>query len=296
MKRFNLSTIKARITVRKIIVKILYTLDNIANYKEKDSVYDKKSILEIAKHSMNFYVNSLTKRTKLNDDKVLISSIYTVNKEIDDTIFYIDINKISGYEGSYYYTNKAPLSRTASQVLSKKNLKVEDSYLYEFFNFFQPRNYGELYELEEKNNLYKLSSNKIFMPWLHEKPTNQFKSGMFGPKHKSAIRHRLIRLKNIIYNIKKYGYIPTENDIIKGYIAILGNDYSFIITSGHHRVAVLKALNKENPKNYNLIGVKYDQKRVKYRYVDDKKIREWPGIKSGYTNIVDSLEMYSKFF
>ena len=31
-----------------------------------------------------------------------------------------------------------------------------------------------------------------------------------------------------------------EEDSIEGYIAILNNDYRFVITAGHHRVAVLK--------------------------------------------------------
>tara|TARA_B100000401_G_C52382966_1_gene520454 strand:- start:178 stop:585 length:408 start_codon:yes stop_codon:yes gene_type:complete len=134
------------------------------------------------------------------------------------------------------------------------------------------------------------------MPWLHKAPLPIFNAGVFGPKHNSAIKHRLIRLKNIIHNINLFGYLPTEEDSIKGYIAILDKNYRFVITAGHHRVAVLKALNTINPKKYNLITVKFDTKRVKYKIVDNKEVKDWPGVKSGFVDIKDSLEIYRKYF
>ena len=85
----------------------------------------------------------------------------------------------------------------------------------------------------------------------------------------------MIRLRNIIENIELYGYLPTLEDSIEGYIAILNNDYRFVITAGHHRVAVLKALNKQNPEKYNFISVKYDLKRLKFNVVNNKEICEW---------------------
>ena len=168
--------------------------------------------------------------------------------------------------------------------------------MFDFYENFQPKNYGELYNLSKDNNLYGLNSTTIFMPWIHEFPKEGIHAGVFGPKDKSSIKHRLLRLKNIIYNIKLYGYIPTEEDSIEGYIAIFDNDYRFVITGGHHRVTVLKALNNLNLTNYNLMNVKYDLKRVNYRIVNNKEIDYWPGVRSGYINKKDGLELYLKYF
>ena len=283
--------------IRRIVVKLIVIIDKKTNSNKKNSVYDKKTILEIFKHYLNFYESYLPRIYKLNKYKPLyITEIYSINKEIGNSIFLIDIKKFSGYEGSYYFDDHSPLTKTAIQLINNKNLKIEDSYLFDFFKKFQPKKYGDLYNLSAKNKLFNLSSNTIFMPWLHEVPISGFHSGVFGPKHKSAIKHRILRLKNIIHNINLYGYIPTEDDSIEGYIAILDRDYRFVITSGHHRVAVLKAINHLNSKKYNLVSVKYDLKRVKYRNVNNKEIEIWPGIKSGYIDSKDSLELYENYF
>ena len=283
--------------IRRLFVKLIVKIQNLTKNNKVDSVFDKRSNLEIFKHHLNFYKSYLPERSNINQEKLIEdASIYSINKEMDNSLFLVDIKKFTGYEGSYYFDEDSPLTNTAIQLIQKRRLKIEDSYLYKFFLEFQPKTYGELYELSNKNKLFNLSSNTIFMPWIHDSPLSIFHAGVFGPKHKSGVKHRLIRLRNIIENIELYGYLPTLEDSIEGYIAILNNDYRFVITAGHHRVAVLKALNKQNPEKYNFISVKYDLKRLNFNVVNNKEICEWPGIKSGFIDIDDSLEFYRKYF
>jgi len=283
--------------IRRSIIKLILIIQKL-NYKKINSVYDKSSILELSKHYLNVYTSYLPKRSNENYKEFIEDlSIYSINDEIKDSLFLVDIKKFAGYEGSYYLEKDSPLIKTAMQLIDNKYLKVEESYLFDFFKKFKPRNYGELYNLSDQNKLYDLSSNNIFMPWLHKEPIGGYNPRMFGPKHKSAIRHRLLRLKNLIYNINLYGYIPTEEDSIEGYVAILNNDYRFVITAGHHRVTVLKVLNKLNSDNFKLVTVKYDTKRLNsITSVNNREIENWPGIKSGYVDIEDSLELYKKYF
>ena len=283
---------------RKLIIKLILRIEKVINPKKQSSNYERKTLLELSKHYLNFYKSYLSIRLKHNKQKSLKNlSIYSINKEMGNSLFLIDIKKFTGYEGSYYLDNRSPLTMTAMQIIDNRYLKAEDSYLFDFFNKFQPRNYGEIYNLSNKNKLYNLSPNNIFMPWLHGEPIGGCNPGMFGPKHISAIRHRLLRLKNLIHNINLYGYIPSEDDIVEGYIAILDNDYRFVITAGHHRITVLKALNNLNPDNFNLVTVKYDLKRSNnHTSVNSKEINSWPGIKSGYVNAEDALELYKTFF
>jgi len=293
-KNFNFIIINL---FRRLIVKLIIKIQNLTKNKKVDSVFDRSSYLEIFKHNLNLYKSYLPKRSNVNQKELIESTnIYSIDKDMGNSLFLVDINKFTGYEGSYYFDKNSPFTNTVIQLIQNRSLKIEDSYLYKFFLEFQPTTYGELYNLSNKNKLFNLSSNTIFMPWLHDSPLSIFHSGVFGPKHKSAVKHRLIRLRNIIDNIGLYGYLPTLEDTIEGYIAILNNDYRFVITAGHHRVAVLRALNKQNPESYNFISVKYDLKRLKVNVVNNKEISEWPGIKSGFVDIADSLELYEKYF
>ena len=68
-----------------------------------------------------------------------------------------------------------------------------------------------------------------FKPWINNVIDNSFiRKGLFGPIEHNEVEHRLIRLKNIFKNIKKFGYVPSDKDIIKGYILKSDNDYRFL--------------------------------------------------------------------
>ena len=105
-----------------------------------------------------------------------------------------------------------------------------------------------------------------------------------------------MRLKNLINNIKEFGYIPSPKDIIEGYILLKNDDFRFVITAGHHRVSVLTAMYITNILDDKLISVKYDTSRIKVKIVKENDVQNWFGVKSGFLTAKDALEMFGSYF
>lgn len=167
------------------------------------NILDKKSEKELLKHQKNYFKDQLNNRDNIKN-KFKIDNITLTND-----FFLINIKKFSGFEGCfYYYSGHNPLVNTTKQLLNQHNLKPEDSYLFTYYNQFQPKTYGQVYNLNPKNKLHQLKSTDYFHPWIHPIPTNIFRGGLFGPKDISIVKLRLIRLQNLINNCicqgKKY--------------------------------------------------------------------------------------------
>ena len=255
-------------------------------------IFDIKSEEELKRHESNWYKSKLTNRKK----NVIIQKFTNDNIIVSKEMFLVNIKKLSGFEGSYYFNGKDPLVNTALQMIKNDNMDIKDTFLYNYYENFQPKTYGEVYYLNKNNKLHELESTNFFLPWFHKNPTNTFRAGIFGPKDFTSVKHRIIRIKNLINNIKEYGYIPSDNDIIEGYILLKDNDFRFIITAGHHRVAVLTALYMNNNVEYENIEVKYDIKRINVKIVDENNVCSWPGVESNYLSQYDALEMFNQFF
>ena len=212
-------------------------------------ILDKKSEEELEKHKNNFYLETIESRT----DILEINNIDIFNPLVDNIVFKVNIKKFSSIDGSYYYSGNDPLVNTSKELLKSKteNISYNESYLYKYYNAFQPKTHGEVFNLKKENKLHTIESTNTFYPWIHEIPTNKFRAGLFGPKDITNVKHRIIRLKNIINNIEAFGYIPSKNDIVTGYILLKKDDYRFLITGGHHRVAVMTAMNMLNKELFN---------------------------------------------
>ena len=231
------------------------------------------------------------------DGKKAIVGLSKYGIDINNQLFNVDINKFTGFDGYYTFNGDAPLFKSALEIYKEPNIKIEDSYLYYFYNYFQPKNYGELYNLNLSNSLYKISSFLQFKPWINSYIDKKIISkGLFGPCELIDIEHRLIRLKNLIKNIREFGYIPSEKDIVKGYILRSKDDFRFLITSGHHRIAVLKAINYFYPEKYNSVKVAFEEKRSSLKFVDEKDIEKWPAVSNNFCSKKDALEFFNKFF
>ena len=254
-------------------------------------ILDKKTTHELNKHRSNIYKSCLINRPTMMLDKE-----FTMNNIINNNnCFLVNITKFSGFEGHYYFNKNDPLVNTALQLLENINLKLEESYLFNYYQNFQPKTCGDLYKLNLNNKLHNIKSTTFFHPWIHSKPTTQFRAGLFGPKDITNVEHRILRLKNLINNINEFGYSPIDKDIIEGYILQKNDDFRFVITGGHHRVAVLTAMYQKN-KKYELIQVKYDTERVRIKIIKENDVLNWPGVKSGYLNENDAIEMFNKYF
>lgn len=258
-----------------------------------NNILDKKPKDQLIKHKNNFYRSKLINRNIIHYESC---EPFTLKNK--DLYFKVNIKNFTGFEGNKYYTKNNPLVNTAIQLINNKDLNDNDSYLFNYFNIFQPKTYGEVYYLNKDNKLHELESTNHFHPWIHKLPTNTFRAGLFGPKDITNVEIRLIRLKNIINNINEFGYIPSKDDIIEGYILLKKDDYRFLITGGHHRIAVIIAMHMMNinKDKYGEIIVKYEKKRTNVKIVKEEDVNNWPGVKSGYLSSNDALEMFNHYF
>ena len=241
--------------------------------------------------------NIFLKNNKISKRVPLKSEIFNINKNIDSSkIYRIRINKFVGFEGNHFLSGTDPLVETARQIERKPNIEFYDTFLYRYFKDFKPKTIGEFYNLKLSNKLYSVKSTKEFHPWNNNYPYG-FRAGFFGPKDDSSIKFRTLRIKNLLKNIKRYGYVPSDQDIIEGYILKKKNDYRFLVTAGHHRVSVMSLIHVLDKSLFKSLPVKLKAfPPSKFLTIDENNISKWPAIKSKFLSVDDSLEMFNKFF
>tara|TARA_Y100000816_G_C26107628_1_gene589190 strand:+ start:2677 stop:3531 length:855 start_codon:yes stop_codon:yes gene_type:complete len=275
--------------IKNLKNKLFFLLNYIFNVFYQKIKYDKKYLIsvsnkEILKHEGNFYEKRVKERTELNFDN-------TFNFEIDKLVLDNSISLCDPIN---------PLVATGKELLSDPNIKLEETYLFKYFQSFKPKNLMEVFFLNIKENTGKnfpilnhLNQYTLFYPWFHKYPQRFLIPGMFGPKDISFPKLRYIRLKNLIYLIKKYDYMPDKDDQICGYKLVNDNDHRFVITAGSHRSSVLKALNKKTH-----IAVKFDNLRVNKNFFEIKiqNIKNWPGVSGGYMDKKEAERMFLGFF
>ena len=273
-----------------VLLKIIFLIQFVNHGVFKNNF--SRDRIELLKHKLNFYSYDLKKRKSLN-----INVEYRYRKEIKEKIFRVDINKFTGFHGYYTFHEDGPLLKSAIEIYQNPNIKVKDSHLYKFYENFQPKTYGEVYKLNPNNSIYNVSSFLDFKPWLNSFVDNKIiKKGIFGPGEINEVEHRLLRLKNLFKNIKDLGYVPSEKDIIKGYILLSKDDFRFLITSGHHRVSILKAINYFNPNKFKSVDVAFEEKRSNLKFIDQREIDNWPSVSNKFCSKEDALEIFNKFF
>ena len=150
-----------------------------------------------------------------------------------------------------------------------------------------------MFNLKESNKYYDLGSEYEFLPWLDSAPKKNIIQGFTDI---SIIKMRFFKIRNLINNIFEFGYIPTYQDIIKGYFLIKGDKYRFIVLQGWHRLAVLKALNNKCPGQFKYIPAAIDFDRSDIKIASEENIKKWPAIKNGSTSFFDAKEIFSSYF
>ncbi len=270
---------------------LVFLINDIKNFLYQKLKYSRDYLYvansdDINIHKKNFYENEIRSRVK---------------KTLKDT-FPIELNKLT-FDNSINLNDPInPLVLTANELNLNPNIKLEDSSLFKFFLNHKPKNLREVFFLKEldtkiKNNSILVNKNQftLFYPWLHKYPQRFLVPGMFGPKDISFPKLRFIRLRNLIYLIKKYGFKPTTNDQISGYLLSMRDDYRFVITAGTHRASVLKSMFEIENK---FIDVSYDKLRINKNFfkIRLEDIDLWPGVKSGYIKKNEAEELFKSFF
>ena len=213
--------------------------------------------------------------------------------------FKVNIKKMSSVNGSRLNSKGDPLCNTALQLIKDENTKMEDLFLHNYYKNFTPKNLSEVFLIQKKNKLDKISPYNRFYPWHTPYPPPEHQDFFFGPKnyYEKEIKFRTYRLKNIYKLINEYGYIPDKDDCIDGYILTKESDYRFIITAGHHRSSVLSAMNILD-KYSDEVTVKFDQERIKNKYfvINKKDIKKWPAVKNGFLSEEDAILLFDSYF
>jgi len=275
--------------IKNIKQKLLFSGNYILNSLYQKIKYNKEylnsvSNKEILKHGANFYEKQIKERTELNFDNSL-------NLKIDKLVLDNALSLCDPIN---------PLVMTTKELLLDPKIQLEETSLFKFFQIFKPKNLMEVFLLNTEDNhirdfsrLSNLNQYTLFYPWFHKYPQRFLVPGMFGPKDISFPKLRYIRLKNLIYLIQKYDYIPSKDDQICGYKLVNDNDYRFVITAGSHRSSVLKALNKKTH-----IAVRFDDLRVNKNFFEIRiqDIKSWPGVSSGYISTKEAERMFLGFF
>ena len=91
-----------------------------------NDIFDKKSEEELKRHESNWYKSKLIDRKK----NVIIQKFTNDNIIASNEMFLVNIKKLSGFEGSYYFNGKDPLVNTTLQIIENQNINIKHSFLY----------------------------------------------------------------------------------------------------------------------------------------------------------------------
>ena len=273
------SNIKPFINIKRFILK---------KNTEKSVFYKKRS-----KFLLDRQVTNPQRVRLINRKQFFITDIISNPHKINSNYLFIkSYYAISSYVG---FTKQEfdPLYLCALEIINNRDITFKNSYINKFYK--NPKNYkfGKSFNLGIKNKYYELDWENSFSPWAHKKPRINVHGGTIEP---SFIKMRFLKIRNTIENILEFGFIPTKNDIIKGYFLVKGNEYRFIVLQGWHRLAVLKALHTKNHLKFNYIPVTFDLDRSKKKIVLEENIRNWPAVKEGNTSLKDAEEIFNSYF
>ena len=280
-------------TYKKQLLKIYDFIFNFIYRIKTKGIYDKKEVEIIKEHEKNIFlkINQIAERDPIKAEKFNLKLIINPSK-----IYQFKINKFVGFEGNHFLSGKDPLVETARQLLDNPNIKTDDTYLYKYFKDFKPKSIGAFYNLNESNKLYTVRSTKEFHPWSDSFPKG-FRAGFFGPKDESSVRFRTLRLRNLLENISKFGYMPSKEDIIEGYILKKKEDYRFLVTAGHHRVSVMSLMHLIDDNIFEYLTARIKSFPPSELLIfDEEDVENWPAVKNKFLSVKDSLEMFNKFF
>ena len=277
---------------RNLVNKIYQLIKYDKNYFLKP----RENILKL--HKKNLYFEKVKERHA--QKAYLKNENIDFNNKIDNNFldfFNVDIKKMSSVLGSRFSSGHDPLCNTALQIIDNVNIDTKNLFLFKYLNNFFPKNYSEVFLIDQNTKLKKITQYNFFYPWFHDYPSRVLHNGLFGPKHIETTEIRVTRLKNILNLINKYSYIPNKNDCIEGYILIDNDDYRFVVTSGTHRSSVLNAMNILDEFSHK-VPVKFDQIRVdnKNFVIDKKNVKNWPAVKSGFLKIDEANLFFESFF
>lgn len=220
----------------------------------------------------------------------------------------INLQDICNYEINIYNSNYTKMTQ---ELINFDIENWKQSLWYKYYTTYCPKNLNDIYKTNI-DTLKNLSPQIIFEPWTHDYPipTYKFKRlGMFGPKNKNYIYQQIKKTKSLITSIQKNGFIESNeiNNNIVVEILKFNDKIKYLVTSGNHRINVLKALGFKNVnvclkqnahlKSKNLINNKIYDKNKPYRtIINYNSVDNWPAVKSNYMSKKNAQDMFKAYF
>ena len=220
----------------------------------------------------------------------------------------INLQDICNYEINIYNSNYTKMTQ---ELINFDIENWKQSLWYKYYTTYCPKNLNDIYKTNI-DTLKNLSPQTIFEPWTHDYPipTYKFKRlGMFGPKNKNYIYQQIKKTKSLITSIQKNGFIESNeiNNNIVVEILKFNDKIKYLVTSGNHRINVLKALGFKNVnvclkqnahlKSKNLINNKIYDKNKPYRtIINYNSVDNWPAVKSNYMSKKNAQDMFKTYF
>ena len=200
-------------------------------------------------------------------------------------VFEVEISRCRDFNGFNFgpwgYNHFVALLR---ELHANPDQDYAGSVLQRFYDGFHPNNVKELWFPGDSSILAPLSRGWVHWPW---QAGSQFfnREGatygprgnpLFGPNTYEFGAHEFKKCRRTFNLIQEYGYVPEifPDSYVLGYFLKRGDDYRFIVTEGHHRMAALSFL------GYETVECKHNPTYP--RVVDIEDIDQWPQIEKDF--------------
>ena len=178
------------------------------------------------------------------------------------------------------------------------DLIVEDSILYKFHRFYQPKDMSDLpfsagadISFKPGLSIYPWGSFNINKNEAGVRIKNAYTSRFYGPSSLELIEKDYNNLKKLYEYIKVHGYRPWrfKNAFIGG-VFLEKNDgrRKFVILQGNHRTAIMAHLGYERIQTRYLKGY--------YKCIHEKDMENWLYVKSGDCTEEDAKAYFDSLF
>lgn len=215
-----------------------------------------------------------------------------------------------------------PLVVTAKTIVKKKDIKFEDTALYDhYLKMKVSSNFLDGIYNTQVNSYKKISKYYPFLPWLHNSFKFSFKDRAFIGKNKKFYINSFNKLKTLIFSIKANGYFLEKNNFertsaINGFFLQHNNKKKFYVTRGNHRLAAhislfpskkipiifdncnfFKKKEKENNEIFLNNCSNYQNILSNYPTVfKSNKVNDWPSVKNNLIDIKLALSIFKEYF
>ena len=197
------------------------------------------------------------------------------------------------------------LASTMRQYLINRELALDESYLWRYYQCFQPANLGEAMYGPHHGKAgatdvltrYRDPQNAP-MPWVLERHIQgpyrmkQAPLGDYGPRPTDKVSARFERLISVLHAIEKDNYcrerLSSPHDSIRGVLLKYGTRFKMLIVGGNHRAAAIAALGHEQ------IPVEF--LRDEPHFLDVEHAPDWPCVRHNYLSEAVARDLIVQYF